>query len=276
MLLFYYVATQHQRGMLVGWQLRLNLPTSFPFHFVAVWQMAVERQCDTIACDMEVCMEQRCVIQFLQAEKMAPIDIHQHLLNIYGDQTMDVSTVRWWVVYFSSGSSSERCERQAMFQMVMNSYHTTKWREPITANPHESADYEWGNVYRAEHQSFNALETMVDMLEYRQVCTRSILWKLEQGQKEQCMQVCKDLLNQHKAEHDSVLDYIITSDKMCCLHYELESKWQSMEWWIPHQRKSSERSSQQVKWCALSFGIGKGWSFWNLDKPTAVIPCNTD
>jgi len=36
MLLFYYVATQHQRGLLVGWQLRLNLPTSFPFHFVAV------------------------------------------------------------------------------------------------------------------------------------------------------------------------------------------------------------------------------------------------
>ena len=56
-----------------------------------------------MAYDMEVCMEQRCVIQFLQAEKMAPIDIHQHLLNIYGDQTMDVSTVRWWVVYFSSG-----------------------------------------------------------------------------------------------------------------------------------------------------------------------------
>ena len=140
----------------------------------------------------------------------------------------------------------------------MHSYHTTKWREPITANPHESADYEWGNVYRAEHQSFNALETMVDMLEYRQVCTRSILWKLKQGQKEQCMQVCKDLLNQHKAEHDSVLDYIITSDKMCCLHYELESKWQSMEWWIPHQRKSSERSSQQVKWCALSFGSEGG------------------
>ena len=79
-----------------------------------------------MAYDMEVCMEQRCVIEFLQAEKMAPIDIHQHLLNIYGDQTMDVSTVRWWVVYFSSGSSNERCERQAMFQMVMHSCHTTK------------------------------------------------------------------------------------------------------------------------------------------------------
>jgi len=27
------------------------------------------------------------------------------LLNVYGDQTVDVSTVRWWVVHFSSGDS---------------------------------------------------------------------------------------------------------------------------------------------------------------------------
>jgi len=27
------------------------------------------------------------------------------MLNICGDQTVDVSTVRWWVVHFSSGGS---------------------------------------------------------------------------------------------------------------------------------------------------------------------------
>jgi len=31
--------------------------------------------------------------------KMVPIGIHQHLLNTYGDQTVDISTVRWrWYV----------------------------------------------------------------------------------------------------------------------------------------------------------------------------------
>ena len=34
-------------------------------------------------------------------EEVVPIDIHQCLLIIYGDQTVDVSTVRRWVVYFS-------------------------------------------------------------------------------------------------------------------------------------------------------------------------------
>jgi len=50
-------------------------------------------------------LEQRWGIKFLHAEKIAPTDVHQHLLNIYGDQTVDVSTVRCWVMCLSGGSS---------------------------------------------------------------------------------------------------------------------------------------------------------------------------
>jgi len=38
-------------------------------------------------------------------KKMALTDIHQNLLNAYGDQTADMSTVKGWVVHFSSGGS---------------------------------------------------------------------------------------------------------------------------------------------------------------------------
>ena len=48
-------------------------------------------------------MKQRCVNEFLHAEKTAPTDNHQHLLNIYGDQAVDVSTVR---LTSSNGSSN--------------------------------------------------------------------------------------------------------------------------------------------------------------------------
>ena len=51
---------------------------------------------------MEVRMKQRRVIEFLHAEKIAPNDIHRRLLNVYGDQTVDVSTGGGW---FSSGDS---------------------------------------------------------------------------------------------------------------------------------------------------------------------------
>ncbi len=38
-------------------------------------------------------------------KKMAPTDIHQCLLNVYGYQTVDVNTVKQLVVHFSSSKS---------------------------------------------------------------------------------------------------------------------------------------------------------------------------
>lgn len=43
---------------------------------------------------MEVQMKQGCVTEFPYMEKIAPTDIHQCFMNVYGNQTVDVSTVR--------------------------------------------------------------------------------------------------------------------------------------------------------------------------------------
>ena len=74
--------------------IQLNLPADIPLNFVTVRQMTAEGQSDKMASDTEMHMKQRCVIEFLHAEKIAPNDI-QCLLNVYGAQTVDVSTVRW-------------------------------------------------------------------------------------------------------------------------------------------------------------------------------------
>jgi hypothetical protein len=70
--------------MLVLWQWRVNLPTNILLNFVAMRQMTPEGQSYKMVCDMEVQMKQSCVIEFLNAEKIAPIDIHRRLLNVYG------------------------------------------------------------------------------------------------------------------------------------------------------------------------------------------------
>jgi len=68
--------------------------------------MAAEGQSDKMVSHMKVHMKQSGQIEFFQEEKkMVPIDIHWHLLNVYGDQTVHMSTVRRWVVYFSSVDS---------------------------------------------------------------------------------------------------------------------------------------------------------------------------
>jgi len=41
----------------------------------------------------------------LHVEKIAITDVHQCLLNIYGNQTVDVSTVRQKMAHFSGGDS---------------------------------------------------------------------------------------------------------------------------------------------------------------------------
>ena len=70
--------------------------------------MAAEEQSDKMASDMEVHMKQKYMAEFLHTEKKktASNDINQHLLNFYGEQGVDVSTVRGWVVCFSTG---DRC-----------------------------------------------------------------------------------------------------------------------------------------------------------------------
>ena len=85
---------------------------TFPqvFHFVVVWQMAAEGWADTMASDMEVWMEQRCGNEFLHEAKNVPTDIHQCLLNAYGDWTVDVSTMRvqkMWVLWLHCWKSFE-------------------------------------------------------------------------------------------------------------------------------------------------------------------------
>jgi len=50
---------------------------------------------DKMASDIEVHMEQSCGNEFLHVENIEPVDIHQHLLSVYGEQTVDESTVRW-------------------------------------------------------------------------------------------------------------------------------------------------------------------------------------
>ena len=75
-------------------------------YFVDMWQMAAEGQSDRMASDMEVHVKQKCVVEFRHLEKIVPIDIHWCLLNFYRDQSVHVSTVRRWVVCFSSDSGS--------------------------------------------------------------------------------------------------------------------------------------------------------------------------
>ena len=123
--------------------------------------MAAEGQSDRMVSDVEMRMKQRCGIEFLHEEKMAPTDVDRQLLNVYGDQTADVGTVRQWVVCFSSGES----KIQSMFWISVHSCHIMKISESQSAslidNQNRWADCSQGTVYRVGHLLNKTLFSMV-------------------------------------------------------------------------------------------------------------------
>ena len=147
-----------------------------------------------MASDMEVRMKQRYLIELLHAEKIAPNDIHRRLLNVYGDQTVDVSTVRRWVACFSSGDSDVKdkpCSGHPCTTVTPR--NEERLDQLIRANRRITTR----ELCTELNIGCNVLETMVATLEYRKVCARWVPPMLTQEHKEHRMQVCQDLLNQY-------------------------------------------------------------------------------
>jgi hypothetical protein len=55
----------------------------------------------------DVWFKQHAVIEFSTAEKVPPIEIHGRMQAVYGDQCVDVSTVRRWVWQFKDGAQGQ-------------------------------------------------------------------------------------------------------------------------------------------------------------------------
>ena len=200
---------------------------------------------------------------------MAPTDIHQLLLNVDGDQIVDVSTVSQWVVHFSSCDSD------------MKTSHIP-----------------YGHAQRSPHEIKSALVSSSAQIislwlrnrEYQLQCIGN-----NDGNTGKLKIVCQvSAMNAHtrtertlyasffrmywtKKRLKVTVSWITSLPAMRCgvtttRQSQNRSPWRG-DTWIPHWRKTSRHSPERVKWCALSFGIGKGWLFWiswNLDKPSTL------
>ncbi|PNF28558.1 hypothetical protein B7P43_G12914 [Cryptotermes secundus] len=122
-----------------------------------------------MASDIEVRMKQRCVIEFLTAEQIAPTDIHRCLLKVYGDDTVDISTVRWWAVCFNSGESEVHDKPYPGRPCSAATPHNEQYLDQLIHTDWWIMTRElcaWLNI------SCNALEIMLGKLDYRKVCSR--------------------------------------------------------------------------------------------------------
>ena len=256
----------------VGDMAVVNLPVIIPLNFVAIWQMTAERQSDKMASDMEVRMKQRCVIEFLLAEKIAPNDNHRRLLKVYGVQTVDVSTMRRWLVRFISGDSDVKDKARAGRPCT-----TVTWRNEKCLDQLISVNWQitTKELCVKLNVGFSALEMVV-------TCWN--IPKFAPGRSHECPHrnikntVCKFVRTYWTNTTLKVTVSWIASSPVTRCGITTTSWSQNSSPWsgnmcIPRQRKSSRRCRQQVKWRPLSFGIGKGWYFWislNPYKPSTL------
>jgi len=206
------------------------------------------------ASDMKVRVKQRCPWIPLCRKKW-------HLLTFTNACWALMETKQWtWAHSEAVGDVFQQWwqqhERQAMFQMATHSCHTTEWRASQSPNPGELVDFRV--LCKELNTILNVLETIVAIMEYRKVCSRWVSWLLTLEQKEHCMQLCQDLLNQHKAEGDGFLVSLPVTSCGVTLRAGVKMAVQGVSMWIPHWRKSALCSPQHLKWCALSFWDRKG------------------
>jgi hypothetical protein len=110
---------------------------------------------------------------------------------------------------------------------------------------------------------FNSLETMVATLEYRNVCARWATRILTQEHKEHRSKFDRTYWTNTrlKVTVSWIASSPVTKRGVITTSRSQKGNPLSGFMWIPHRRKNSRRCPQRVKWCALSFGIGKGQCF---------------
>ena len=135
--------------------------------------------------------------------------------------------------------------------------HHTAVTDDNTEKVRDVIRKEWRLGVRAVAEEVNLDRKIVQQilreeLNMRKVCAKMVPQVLTDEQKEYRKELCLELL-QHTENETDLLNLIITCDETWIFMYNLEAKWQSMQW------KSS--SSPRPKWACMSCLMFKAMLF---------------
>ena len=218
-----------------------------------------------MAYDMEVRMKQRCLTEFLHALKIVPNDVQWSLLNVYGDQTVDVSTVRRWVAGFSggnrdvSGSHAQLSHHEMKSVSISQSARIGGLRLGNCVRSWLSASMRWILCW----QRWNIVKILPG-------------GSHERSYRNVKKTVCKFVRNYWTNTRLKVTVFWIASSPVTRRGVITTSRSQngrpwSGDMWIPHGRKSTRRCHLRVKWRAAVFTDRKRAIILNFLEPGQTI-----
>ena len=148
-----------------------------------------------------------------------PIKIHRRMKAAYGDGCMDVKNVRKWVRH------AENC---CAGEMSVLDEHRPGWSISVLRT---SAEWmPWSRKIaklRTETLlgiSQERVHHIIEMLNYREVCTRWVPRQLTDPMKEHRKTVAPELLNQYRLKGYDFLNNIAAGDKSWVHHHDPENE----------------------------------------------------
>lgn len=187
--------------------------------------------------DMSVKMKQRVVIEFLTAENVSPTEIYRRLHSVYGDETIDRTTVNRWAIRFREnepGHGRIGDEHRSGRPVTVTDETHTNLVNQLIQNDRRITQTTISNQIGISKERVGFIITS---LGYRKICSRWVPRMLTPENKERRLECCQALLNRYKNEGEEFLLKIVTGDESWIHHYDPEEKRQSME----YRRPSSPR-----------------------------------
>ncbi|KAL4121904.1 hypothetical protein QTP88_014324 [Uroleucon formosanum] len=177
----------------------------------------------------DVRFKQHTVIEFLVAENVKPVDIHRRLFAVYGNQTLDVSSVRRWALRVKGSEVGKAIiadqDRSGRPVTVTGEAHKQKVDDLVKGNRR----IKQSEIAIALGISKERVQHILCELEYRKICARWVPKMLTEEMKQNRVEICRQLLLRFDRERENFLNIIVTGDESWVHHYDPENKRQSME-----------------------------------------------
>ena len=163
------------------------------------------------------------MIEFLTAEGKMPIRIHERLKNVYGDATVDVSTVRRWVRSCKEAEGQTRLadkRRSGRPATAVTPGNIQRVDDIIRGDRRVRTD----ELCRILSFSKGSVITIIHQLGYRKVCARWIPRMLTDENKDTRKAIASEHFLRFQLELEQFLEKIVTGDETWVHFFEPESK----------------------------------------------------
>jgi len=169
--------------------------------------------------------EQRSVIRLLWAEGVPGAQIHLSMCAQYRDKVLSCRIVYEWTEMFKNGRTSVTDAEHSGRPATATNTRNERTMELIRENRRITVEEVAGRLNVSVGSAYSLIH---DSLKFSKVCARWVPRELREERKHKRLDVCSRHLARYR-EGDNFLQQIVTGDETWILHYEPESKQQSMQ-----------------------------------------------